>query len=412
MLKNDSPDALIWLLTYSYAYDDPRVMPIAQSLVQLGYSVKVIGVALRQNLPAKAFLHGVTVWLIPFLANTGIKTILHYLWCCVRADLRDVNPDVIDRRGNKLTAILTNLWVLRLGLVERPAAIHCHAHSLLPAAWLLARWHRVPLAYDACESVPDLFQHYPNTLMTRFTQRIEAFVIPRADAVITVGVRLAERLRERGARQVVVVGNWKRLEDYAVPDQQVADLKRSLGLPTDKLIIGFFGNLASTTYELELLLEVMNQIDDVMLLISGQGELRTVIQQQATENANIRWLDWIAMSELPMYTAATDVIFCCLKDTFAQAYYVVPNKLFEAFAAARPVLARRGVGEMAVIIEETEAGILLDEATPSTLKAALRTLHDSGLRTELAQRALVARTQYNWEMAEDRLRILYMELLK
>jgi glycosyltransferase involved in cell wall biosynthesis len=400
------PAPLILMLSYTHVYDDPRVLPMSQSLVKLGYRAQIIGIALRTGLPTHQVVSGVDIWITPLLTQGKLSAFLRALWRWLRGDLRELEPDAEARLTNKFAAVLFNLWILRLGLRRKPTAIHCHTHSPLPAAWLLARLHRVPLVFDSCESVPDYFGQVPNTLANRLTAKSEALLMPRADAVITVGERLAERLRGRGARQVVVIGNWKKPDEIETTPINRTDL----GLSSNQLLVAFFGNLASNTYELESLLQAIQCTPDVALLISGRGDLKKSIQHFAATTPNIIWLDWINMTDLPRYTAAADATYCCLKRTFTQSHYVAPNKLFEAFAAGKPVIALHGVGEMSAILEQTGAGILIDEATPANLQAAFEQLRDPAFRAELQQRSLAARELYNWDIAEERLKSLYDSL--
>ena len=44
---------------------------------------------------------------------------------------------------------------------------------------------------------------------------LENFLIRRIDLLITVGEKLRQHFAERGARRSVVVGNWKRLEEFS-----------------------------------------------------------------------------------------------------------------------------------------------------------------------------------------------------
>jgi glycosyltransferase involved in cell wall biosynthesis len=397
---------LILMLSYTHVYDDPRVLPMSQSLVKLGYRAQIIGIALRSGLPTHQVVSSVDIWITPLLAKANLPAFLRALWRWLRGNLRESEPNAEARLTNKFAAVLFNLWILRLGLRRKPAAIHCHTHSPPPAAWLLAKPHRAPLVFDSCESVPDHFRQVPNTLANRLTAKSEVLLMPRADAVITVGERLAERLRGRGARQVVVIGNWKRPDEIETTPINRTDL----GLSSNQLLVAFFGNLASNTYELESLLQAIQCTPDVALIISGRGDLKESIQHFAATTPNVIWLDWINMTDLPRYTAAADVTYCCLKRTFTQSHYVAPNKLFEAFAAGKPVIALRGVGEMSAILEQTGAGILIDEATPANLQAAFEQLRDPVFRAELQQRSLAARQLYNWNIAEERLKSLYDSL--
>jgi len=237
-------------------------------------------------------------------------------------------------------------------------------------------------------------------------------LMPRAEAVITVGHRLLERLRDRGARQVVLVGNWKNPAEFSVSVDAVNALRQQLQLPPHRLVIAFFGNLDSQTYDLPVLIEALQESPEIILLISGQGEYRAAVQEAARRRPNIIWLDWIPMTDLPLYINLADVVYCCLNSAFTQAYYVAPNKLFEAFAAGKTVIARHGIGEMGLILEQTKAGLLIDNATSIALQQAFRQLEDKNLLHTFQVQAHAASAIYNWDVAVLNLQSLYKRIIR
>jgi glycosyltransferase involved in cell wall biosynthesis len=158
------------------------------------------------------------------------------------------------------------------------------------------------------------------------------------------------------------------------------------------------------------LLSAVEASPDVTLLIAGRGEMEGEIAAAAARAKNIRWLGWLPITEVPLYSKLADVIYCCANPRFAQVRYGVPNKLFEAFMAGRAILARRGVGEMGDILERIPAGLLLDEVTPQTLQEAFQKLRDPLLLKPLQEATSQGRAAYNWAVAERRLLDLYAEL--
>lgn len=412
MAKPSHSPHLILVLTYTHVYDDPRVFPMSESLVNLGYQVQVIGIALRKHLPTRNTVSGIEILITPLLHKSGMGAFIHALWRCLKGDMRDLDPNIEERLTNKFAAILFNLWILRIGLGQKPSAIHSHTHSPLPAAWLLSCWHRVPLVFDSCESVPDYFKQVPNTFANRITARLEQLIMPKTDAVITVGERLAQRLRDRGAREVVIIGNWKRKEDYIIDKHKIDSINSELKIDQNSVVIAYFGVL-DPERSIHLLLKAVASSPDVTLLISGHGILTNGVIAAAQNYPNIRWLGWLNMKSIPLYTQLANAVYYCLDPKVSiQSYYSTPNKLFEAFAAGKPVIAQRGVGELSAILETTGAGILLDEVTPESLQSAFQQLQNPIFRGELEQKSYAANEQYSWSIAEKRLKILYGKLTK
>jgi glycosyltransferase involved in cell wall biosynthesis len=314
------------------------------------------------------------------------------------------------QRTTALSFLFFNLWVFRIGIRSKVDIIHCHDLSPLPAGWLLSRLKRTPLIYDAHENVPTMYQGRKG----RFLTRLERVLIPRVSAVISAGKRLADVMPERGARRVVYIGNWKRLEDYVPDNRRMDALRQQYGITGDSIVISYLGTI-DPTREIHVLLDAVRQSPDVVLLIGGRGLLQDDVITAAQGAPNIHWLGWVDSSEIPLYSLLADAIYSVRNDRdFPELNYIAPapHKLFESFAAGRIVIAKRGVNEMGDILEELQAGILLDEVTPKTLIAAFEQLKDPESRRALEQKALKAREQYNWNVAEERLAHLYALLLE
>jgi glycosyltransferase involved in cell wall biosynthesis len=135
------------------------------------------------------------------------------------------------------------------------------------------------------------------------------------------------------------------------------------------------------------------------------------IKTAAERAKNIRWLGWLPIAEVPVYSKLADVIYCCISPQARQAQYVTPNKLFEAFAAGKALIAHRGVGEMSDILARFPAAILLDQVTPEALVNAFQQLQNRETLQQLQRAALEGKEQFHWGVAEERLTTIYRELL-
>lgn len=394
------------MLVNTDVYGDPRVMAERAALMQAGYAVTVIGAARRAGLPARDPQQAIT--LAPVVGRQTLVELLRSLGRWWRGDLGEVTTAPARPQTGLLDLVFFSLWCLRLGWRLPADVVHAHDLSPLPAAWLLARRHRARLVYDSHESAPDMYGGFKGRAMAWLERRF----IRRPQVVLTVGDRLAAALRARGARRVEVVGNWKRLEDFTLPAEQMRAERQRLGLSDSGLVVCYLGGLQVDRLILPLL-EAVARSPEVALLVAGRGELSDQVAEAAERHPNIRWLGWLDMTGLAFYTSLSDVVYYCLSGVadHGNNYYSAPNKLFEALAAGKPVIARRGVGEIGDILERTGAGLLLDEVTPETLRRAFEQLQQPAVRDRLAAAARAAREQYNWSAAADRLLGVYAELV-
>ncbi|MBZ0280225.1 MAG: glycosyltransferase [Anaerolineae bacterium] len=405
----------VLMLVNTHVYDDPRVINEAISLVEAGYLVSIIGAArsTKAGFEIRSYFKGIEIILTPVVNEKNLSSLWRELRRWWRSDLGNLTEAGTFRRSNLISLIFFNLWCWQSGRSISADVIHCHDFSPLPVAWLLARFHRAKFIYDSHESAPDFYGGFRGKLIGW----IERIIIRKTDYVITVGERLVHALKERGAPKVALIGNWKRLDDFSVDPVQVETERERLELKTAKLVIVYLGTLDDSR-ELRPLVIAVSDTPDVILLIGGAGTEQQIVEQAAQKSSNIRWLGWVESNRIPLYTALADVVYYCLKlnpdaqntSTERNNYYSTPNKLFEAFAAGKALIARRGVGEIGEILEQIPASILLDDVTPETLKTAFQELQNPERLKALQAASLAARDQYNWAMAEERLRQIYVDL--
>lgn len=103
--------------------------------------------------------------------------------------------------------------VMRAARRPRPSIVHANDLDTLLAAYVVSRWRRARLVYDAHELYTG-FDADPPRIWLRAITRIEGWLARAADAVITVSPEIAEELgrRYRLTRRPVVVLNCPALE--------------------------------------------------------------------------------------------------------------------------------------------------------------------------------------------------------
>ena len=125
-------------------------------------------------------------------------------------------------------------------LAEQPAeVIHCHDLDTLAVGIKSGRRQKIPVVFDAHESYPDMVAHLFPAWVVVGIRWLEAFLVPKCNAVITVGEILAKHYQTLGAPKVVVVGNYKTVtEGQLVVPPKLPPLKIIYvgGLNRDRLI--------------------------------------------------------------------------------------------------------------------------------------------------------------------------------
>lgn len=403
----------ILILDYLHVYNDQRMLLQAEALAAEGFDVRVLGTARFGEHAFHDRRNGVDFYLLPLVATFNPFLILQAFLRWLRADPRNVIglPADTPRRGNPVSILFYWLWVLRLGWSGTIDSITAHEHIPLPVGWLLARLKQVPLVYDEHDYIGAI--GYYEGRKGNIAAKVEAFFLKRVDAATTVGERLASVLKGYGVQHTVVIGNWKRLDDYKLPASRISEVRNQYQSTSTRLIISYLSTFGPSRYIPELL-EAIRTSPDVILLIGGGGNetYEQIIRQAAQTTPNLYFLGWIKREEIPLYTCISDVVYHCLDAREdPQMTFAAPNKLFEAFAAGKPVLAKDGTGEMSDILQLEQAGLLLEEVTPATLCQAFEKLCDPVIRGQLAANALRAANHYNWDEIRRRLAELYNSIL-
>lgn len=398
----------VLMMVYGFIPDDPRVITEARTVTQLGYEVMAIGAGFPNGCSGNYSRDDISISIVPVVNK--VSHIPAGLWNLIRGHIPEQNtPAPLTPASNVISLSFFFLWILRLTLFKKLDLIHAHEHQTMPIGWLLAKLKRIAWIYDAHEHVPgnrEIFQ----TLKARLAVSTEAFFLRRADTVITVGKRLQKNLQARGADNVIIIGNWKQLGRFQVDPDIITEKRQIHNLDRFAMTVVYIG-VVNEERQTDMLLAAIRHTPEIGLLIAGKGELRDLVIEAAKTHDNIIWLDWLPYDEVPVYTLMGNIIYACLKEVSGNPEYMAPNKLFDAFAAGKAMIARRGLGEIGQILEDEEAAILLDEVTPATVQAALEQLRDDPeLLQQLQANASAAGQKYNWSTAEKRLETLYNDL--
>jgi glycosyltransferase involved in cell wall biosynthesis len=201
------------------------------------------------------------------------------------------------------------------------------------------------------------------------------------------------------------VGNWKRLDEYALSAEESRAVRLRLGIPEGALVVACITQLLKDR-KIEELLEAAEGLPGVYVVVGGKGILEPLVKEWEAKNPRVRFVGFVRGKEIPAYTCAADIVYYGFAPANPNARFSAPNKLFEALAAGRPLITG-DFGEIAEVVREAGCGIVLPEYSPQTVRSALERLRDGTVRHEMAARARdYGRGFLNWERAEE---VLYRE---
>lgn len=375
------------LMLLTNAYDpDPRVQQEALALIAMGCHVRILAWDRDLNAAQDEYIEGVEVHRIFLSSKHGRGATQLFFYAVLYMKM---------------------LWQ---GLRSSFDAIHCHDLDTLPLGFLLGKLKRKPIVYDSHENFVDMLGGSISPAIRRGLLWLEDLLIRRVNLLITVGEKLRQHFAERGAPRCVVVGNWKRLEDYARSEEQNLETRRKLGIPDGALVVVCITQLIGDR-KIEELLQAIDEYSGAWLIIGGKGVLKDFVAQCAAKNPRIRYLGFVHAREIPAYTCAADVVYYGFDPENPNARYSAPNKLFEALAAGRPLITGN-FGEIADVVRQASCGVVLPNYSVPEIQNALSALRDRVSRNTMANNAKRFGCAFmNWQKGEEMLFREYSALL-
>jgi glycosyltransferase involved in cell wall biosynthesis len=267
----------------------------------------------------------------------------------------------------------------------------------LPANWLVSVLRGKPLIYDSHEyftEVPEL-QRRPWVKGTwKFFERL---CIGRARLVVTVNSSIAQLLKKTyGLKKVHVVRN--------VPDEAFEvgnNLTRSeLGLGEDKFLLVLQGTGINVDRGGEELIQAMADLQGCQLAIIGNGDAIPHLKESVRRmnlGSKVIFFPRMPYDRMMAITSLADLGLSLDKDTNLNYRFSLPNKVFDYLRAGIPFLAGNLV-EVAGLIRETQAGIIIDSITPPALVEAIERIKgDEGFLQKLKSGAKAASRNLSWQ---------------
>ena len=233
-------------------------------------------------------------------------------------------------------------------ITEKPDVIYCS--SLTPVSFLaaeyLARKYRARLVYE----VRDIWPLTPVELGTFsarhpfivFLQWIEDRAYRKSDQVISNLEGAFKHMVSRGMdrKKFSWISNG-----FARLDHQVSaplNEQAMQSIPKSKFVIGYTGSIGLAN-ALDILFQAALKLKhrtDICFVLIGDGREKIRFQRLVKENRleNVIFIDRIAKNEIPAALELFDACLLPVNDLTLYRFGISPNKLFDYFYAAKPVI--------------------------------------------------------------------------
>lgn len=316
---------------------DQRVLKVARSCFNNGYDVLLVGRKLKNSQPL----------VLPFKYKR----------------LR-----LMFNRSALFYAEL-NVRLFLLLLFSRSDIFLSNDTDTLPSNFLAAKIRRKKLVFDAHELFPEVPELANRLKVKRFWEKLEDSVFPKLTHSYTVCKSIADYYSNKYGIDMKVVRNVPYFYSSKSPEIK-------LNYP-DKKIILYQGAL-NAGRGLEWMLEAMPFIENAMLVIIGDGDIRAELEMLTTKlkiENKVVFLGKISGETLHEYTPSAAIGLCLLEEKGLSYYYALPNRIFDYIQANVPVLATR-FPEIANIVETYKTGFLVDHYEPNYLARVINDMLD------------------------------------
>jgi glycosyltransferase involved in cell wall biosynthesis len=256
----------------------------------------------------------------------------------------------------------------------------------------------------------------PGRFQRFLLRRFEAFLIRKADAVISVNQSIVEELARRYKVPVgTVIMNTPSLA-HAMENGHVngKNIRAQLRVSSDHHLLLYTGKF---TFKrgLENLIESLRHLPTCHLVLMGYGNRDYMqcledVAAKAQVAPRFSFFGPVSPDEVAAYAADADLGVAPIENACLSYYYCSPNKLFEYIAAGLPVIAS-DFPELRRVVHDYDIGCTFDPADPQDIARAVQTVLSRPDRLrEMRENAKRAAGAFNWENESQKLVALYAKL--
>lgn len=452
----------VCMFVYNNFLHDTRVLKEARSLIASGYDVTVLAALDKKSKPfgEREEQQGIKV--------IRVKIPIHYRIFCLISEfflsfkkkqtkyaLEGANPSHLPstavKNGDTKVAIRNEDRKLRAGrnvirvfqqrflgiltlfhklfsfvdyyvrsyrVVTKHHADIYHANDLntLPIAWWVARKHGAKLVYDSHELYMEKNMIRPPHRIIKFLiGRLEAFLIRRTNAVITVNESIADELSRRYHVSLPTVVMNAPSRTNGIVRSNVNLLREALNVRQDYRLLLYAGFITFNR-GIEKMIQSLTYLPDCYLVFMGYGtekykkQLLKIILQSGLES-RVAFYGPVPSDEVIRYAAGADLGVAPIENSCLSYYYCSPNKVFEYINAGLAVIAS-DFPELRKVIYKHDIGCTFDPNDPHDIARAVTYVFEDAERWQRMKQNTIAASQcYNWENESEKLINLYKALI-
>ncbi|WP_160752254.1 glycosyltransferase family 4 protein [Qipengyuania algicida] len=310
---------------------------------------------------------------------------------------------------NRATRMIGQTYrVYREALKANAQVYHFHDPELLPCGLMLKKFTGAKVVFDSHECFrEDVVEKdwIPKILRKSVSYgvgAIEDFVVEKIDLVIAATPHIEKFFSSR-ANSVVTINNYPIADEFKFPNLQ----------EIDRTGVCYAGALSPARGILPFLDAVALIDRDIPVHIAGTFA-NDAFEEAVRSHPSWRYITYHGQVDRKVVGQIYASCFAGIVTLLPAPNHVnsQPNKLFEYMSSGLAVIGSN-FPIWKSVIEDGEAGLLVDPSSPSQIAAAIQVLHEDRVRAERMgqQGARLVRELYNWNREGERLVEVYDDLL-
>lgn len=255
---------------------------------------------------------------------------------------------------------------------------------------IIATLRRARLVFNIQDVFPDAAVQtgaISNRTIIAVARWVERVSYERSDAVVLLSDDLLHNVEKKVSHAhrsaLHVIPNF--VDTIAItPRDRMTDYRSEIGVG-DGVVVMYAGNVGFSQ-SIELLIAAAREIQDIHVVINGDGAARSALQTLAEDCKNIHFVGYQPIERLGEVLASADIHVVPLRAGLASIS--VPSKTYSILAAGRPIIAAIDPDtEIPRILAASGAGITVPPEDAAEFIAALRWLVDQPeLRLEMGSK--------------------------
>jgi len=236
--------------------------------------------------------------------------------------------------------------------------------SLL-ANYLAAKIKKKPLVYDSHEYFTEVPELVNRPAVKRIWEWLEKQLVPKVNAAYTVCDSIARIYTEKYGVDFRVVRNVPAKQNFNPRDDNTSEKGEKIILYQGAVNIG---------RGLEQAILAMKYLQGAKLLIAGDGDIKTELQQLTEREGlqnKVQFLGRLPIDELVQLTPQAHLGLSVEEDLGLNYRYALPNKLFDYIHARVPVLVTN-LPEMAALVKSYRIGEITNTLEPKVLAEKMK----------------------------------------